>query len=172
MKKIFLGFLLLVICIYLFSIRRIEVFDFTDEQITDYHILYDFKGTEFEDSILEDKQVTDKLVDRIREEDYRGVFEFNSGGTVISYVTNGDITLMVRTAKGDDYYSYMFDIDGSGRIRYKKYKSHKLEGYTNLVDKRIRIGFGGNQKIRDLYNDLKVIIEETTEISSKLDYKK
>ena len=37
--KIFLDFLLLFICIYLFSIRRIEVFDFTDEQITDYHIL-------------------------------------------------------------------------------------------------------------------------------------
>lgn len=160
-RIIFLSTILFIMIMYLFTIRNIEVFDFKDEQIIDYHISYSFIDKDFKFYTLEDKQVFNNLINRIKRENYRKVLELKSRNATKSYTTGGWITIRVWINGGDEYFSYVFDIDGSGKINYRKYKNYKEKSDIAMVDNKIKIGLWNNKKIKTLYSDLKSIIQET-----------
>ncbi|MEW8973089.1 MAG: hypothetical protein AB2375_02750 [Tissierellaceae bacterium] len=159
-KKIIFSILLLIICTYLFNTRKIEVFDFKDEKVVNCSLIYKFNDSDIQVLYLEDREFLNDLISRIKKEDYRGRFEFKLRILDRSHGTDGFIMIRVHTVDEDDFSSYIFDIDGIGRIDYRQNKTYKDKAYGNRIYKRIKIGLWDTKEIKELYNELKIMIEE------------
>lgn len=159
-KKIIFSILLLIICTYLFNTRKIEVFDFKDEKVVNCSLIYKFNDSDIQVLYLEDREFLNDLISRIKEEDYRGRSEFKPRILDRSHNTDGFIIIRAYTSDEDDFSSYIFDIDEIGRIDYRQNRNCKDKIYDNRIDKRMKIGLWDVEEIKELYNDLKIMIEE------------
>lgn len=154
-KKIFLSIVVLLILIYLFNIRKIELFNFKDEQITRSNITHTSEGSSPKTYSLDNKTIN-TFLNRIKEEDFRSSFQIRNKNEALTVKSDKSITIRIYTSAGNskDYY-YIFEIFENGVISYKKYKG---ESDTILVDKIIKTGIWNNQKAKNLYSDLEEMV--------------
>ena len=153
-KIIFTCIIALIISIYLFSVRKIEVFDFKKDQVVRSSVSYNFQDNYKEEKhIFQDDEVIIKLIDKISKEKFKGKFDFKINNNVMAEDTDKYIVIRVHTNMN----YYKFKIFENGSIYYRIDKEYTSK---TLIDKKLKTNIWSNEKSKSLYNDLKNIINE------------
>lgn len=153
-KIIFTCIIALIISIYLFSVRKIEVFDFKKDQVVRSSVSYNFQDDYKEEKhIFQDDEVIIKLIDKISKEKFKGKFDFKINDDVMAEDTDKYIVIRVHTNMN----YYKFEIFENGSIYYRIDKEYTSK---TLIDKKLKTNIWSNEKSKSLYNDLKNIINE------------